>query len=214
MRICILGWGSLLWDTHAAFDDQHGPWQLDGPKLKLEFSRVSESRLRALTLVIDGKHGSECQVAYTDSKRTDPYDAICDLRNREGTVRRHIGVMFRDGSRVHGGDEATRESIKQWASAKNIDVAVWTDLPGDFQEKTGKPFTLDEACRHLQNLSPEGKAKAAEYVWRAPAFVATQLRLRLQQQPWFPPANQPESGPTHAAISGDAPEVRSGAPTN
>lgn len=213
MRICILGWGSLLWDRHAAFDDQHGPWQSDGPKLKLEFSRVSESRLRALTLVIDRNNGTECQVAYTDSKRTDPDDAICDLRNREGTVRRRIGVMFRDGSRVHGADESTRESIKQWASAKSVDVVVWTDLPGDFQEKTGKPFTLDEACRHLQNLSLEGKAKAAEYVWRAPAFVATQLRLRLQQQPWFSPPNQPDSGPGAAPIPSGTPEVRSGEPT-
>lgn len=185
MRICILGWGSLLWDKYPAFDDRHGPWQFDGPKLKLEFSRVSESRLRTLTLVIDASHGTECQVAYADSDRTEPEDAICDLRNREGTVRKRIGFMFLDGSGVQGGDEVTRESIRTWALAKKIDVVTWTDLPSDFQEKTRKPFTLDEACHHLQELSAEGKAKAAEYVWKAPAFVVTPLQQRLQREPWF-----------------------------
>lgn len=186
MRICILGWGSLFWENRPAFDSFHGAWQLDGPTLKLEFSRVSrKTRLGALTLVIDPANGAECRVAYADSTRKDPEDAICDLRNREDTVRNHIGFMFLDGSRVQGGDETTRASIRAWASEKKIDVVVWTDLPGDFEQKTGKPFTLDAACTHLQGLSPEGKAKAAEYVWRAPDFVVTPLRQRLQQEPWF-----------------------------
>ncbi|MGB5079902.1 MAG: hypothetical protein WBO23_04070 [Burkholderiales bacterium] len=136
-------------------------------------------------LVIDQSHGSACRVAYADSKRNDPEDAICDLRNREGTVRNRIGFMFLDGSRVQGGDDATRESIRVWARVRKIDVVVWTDLPGDFEKKTGTPFTLDAACRHLQGLSVEGKGKAAEYVWRAPDFVVTPLRKRLEQEPWF-----------------------------
>ena len=56
MRIAILGWGSLLWDKRAEFDwfeKQYEQWQCDGPTLKLEFSRVSESRGNALTLVLD-----------------------------------------------------------------------------------------------------------------------------------------------------------------
>jgi hypothetical protein len=50
MRICSLGWGSIWGDEDPAFDDRHGAWQADGPKLKLEFSRIPEKRLRALTL--------------------------------------------------------------------------------------------------------------------------------------------------------------------
>ena len=54
MRISILGWGSLIWESRPAFDDLHGAWHPDGPTLKLEFSRVSlKTRLGALTLVID-----------------------------------------------------------------------------------------------------------------------------------------------------------------
>ena len=59
MKIVILGWGSLLWDkTHREFDRHHSKWKLDGPTLKLEFSRESASRLNALTLVIDPIHDS------------------------------------------------------------------------------------------------------------------------------------------------------------
>jgi len=187
MRICILGWGSLLWDHHPAFDARHGAWQDDGPRLKLEFSRISETRLGALTLVIDAAHGAECQVAYADSTRDDPEDAICDLRNREGTVRTWIGFMFLDGSRGQGGDGRTRETIRTWAIDKNADVVVWTDLPSNFERQRSKAFSLDEARLHLQELSPEGKAKAAEYIYRAPGFVLTPLRRRLQQESWFAP---------------------------
>lgn len=180
-----------MWDSHPAFDARHGAWQEDGPKLKLEFSRISETRLGALTLVIDAAHGAECQVAYADSTRDDPEDAICDLRNREGTVRARIGFMFLDGSRAQGGDEPTREAIKAWATKKKADVVIWTDLPSNFEKEKGKAFSVDEACKHLQGLSPEGKAKAAEYVWRAPDFVATPLRQRLEQEPWFRTAVPP-----------------------
>lgn len=95
-------------------------------------------------MVIDAAYGAECQVAYADSTREDPEDAICDLRNREGTVR-----------------------------ARN------------FEKEKNRPFSLDEACRHLQALSPEGKARTTEYIWRAPSLVVTPLRQRLQQEPWF-----------------------------
>ena len=187
MRICILGWGSLIWDTRPEFDDHHGPWKLDGPTVKLEFSRVSESRLKALTLVIDPAHGAPCRVAYAESTRRNPDDAICDLRSREGTVLRRIGAMFLDGSRLHGGDQTTCADIRAWTLEKKCDVVVWTDLPANFEEETHKPFTVDAACNHLQGLSAEGKAQAAEYVWRAPDFVVTPLRQRLQQEPWFLP---------------------------
>ena len=80
MRIGILGWGSLLWEGGREFDDWHGPWQYDGPNLKIEFSRVSERRLGALTLVIDAEYGSPTTVAWCLSKRETLEDAICDLR--------------------------------------------------------------------------------------------------------------------------------------
>ena len=146
MRICILGWGSLIWDVRPEFDAHHRKWQFDGPTLKLEFSRVSESRHGALTLVIDPAHGARCRIAYAESTRKNPDDAICDLRSREGTVLRHIGAMFLDGSRLQGGSEDTLNAIRIWGQEKKFDVVVWTNLPANFQEKTGMPFSVDAAC--------------------------------------------------------------------
>ncbi len=86
MSIAILGGGSLLWEGGLEFDKWHGSWESDGPILKLEFSRVSEKRLKALILVIDIDHGVDTAVAWCLSKRATLADAICDLRAREGTT--------------------------------------------------------------------------------------------------------------------------------
>jgi len=184
-QIAILGWGSLLWDIRPEFDEQHGPWQYDGPKIKVEFSRVSQSRRGALTLVIDPNSDVPCQVAHAMSKRRDPEDAICDLRSREGTTRSNIGFLFTDGSREQGRDAHSLEAIRTWARTKKLDVIVWTDLGSNFDKICGKPFNIDAAVAHIQSLDGEAKSGAAEYVWRAPEFVDTPLRRALQAQPWF-----------------------------
>jgi hypothetical protein len=54
---------------------------------------------RALTLVIDEVNGAPCRSAYAFSTRRNPDYAMADLRCREGTVMRHVGVFFRDGTR-------------------------------------------------------------------------------------------------------------------
>jgi len=185
-QIVILGWGSLLWDTRPEFDEQHESWQHDGPEIKVEFSRISQSRRGALTLVIDPKNGAPCRVAYAISKRKDPEDAICDLRCREGTIRSKIGFLFTDGAHQQGRDQVSLKAIRDWAETKKFDVVVWTDLCSNFDKVCGRPFDIDAALAHIQSLDGEAKSGAAEYVWRAPEFVDTELRRALQVQPWFP----------------------------
>ena len=185
-NIAILGWGSLLWDTsHKDFDEQREDWRFDGPALKLEFSRKSaKRRLNALTLVIDPTHGQSCQVAYALSKRASSEQAIADLCAREETGKKYIGCCFADRSRCQGRDANSIDVIFQWAKDRSIDVVLWTDLPGSFDGVPKKDF-LNAAVNHIQQLPPEGKAMAAEYVWRAPDFIETHLRETLQSEPWF-----------------------------
>lgn len=197
MTIAILAWGSLIWDDNwPEFDRQRGEWLKDGPMLPLEFSRVSASRHKALTLVIDTVNGKDCKVMYAESKRTNPDDAIADLRDREGTIMNHMGFYF--------AKYPAREcvppvppSIPDWASSKNIEVVVWAGMPSNFSQKNmvkvGAEFSVEAAVTHLQTITPKGKAAAAEYVWRAPALVVTPLRTKLQAEPWFekPKAEEP-----------------------
>lgn len=183
-RIAILGWGSLIWDERPEFDNHHERWLPGGPILKLEFSRISSSRRAALTLVIDDEHGTMCETSYSISKRKDPDDAISDLRCREGTIMRHIGYYFADGSRVCR--PQVPESIAPWAAENEIDVVVWTGLTSNFKDIKSTDFSIENAIAHLQSLTPEGKTMAAMYIWRAPAFVKTSLRMAVQVEPWFP----------------------------
>lgn len=183
-KIACLGWGSLIWDLGCPPIPTYGGWLDDGPTLKIEFSRISESRNKALTLVIDKENGSDCCVQYVMSSRLNPDDAICDLRSREGTSLKNIGYVFVDGSRKNNGNPEDIQIIRKWAIAKNFDVVIWTNLPSNFNTEKGKPF-VKAAIEHIQCLTKEGKSKAAEYVWRAPDLVKTPLRDALQSEPWF-----------------------------
>ncbi|MCX5675409.1 MAG: hypothetical protein NTX87_10425 [Planctomycetota bacterium] len=184
-KIAILGWGSLLWEGGEEFDRWREPWQYDGPSLKLEFSRVSDSRLGALTLVIDPKHGSPTTVRWCLSKRQDPDDAVCDLRCREGTTLAKIGRILLGSSRNQFRDQESHEAIAAWAKTKNLDGIIWTDLRSNFQEKVKQTFSVQAAVSYVKALPAEARAKAAEYVWRAPDVVQTPLRMALQKEPWF-----------------------------
>lgn len=185
MKIAILAWGSLLWEGGEEFDRWRDVWQKDGPTLKLEFSRISERRHGALTLVIDEEHGSRITVDWCFSKRTRLEDAVCDLRSREGTTVNNIGRLDFASQIDRSTSDVAESAILVWAQSKKLDTVVWTALKSNFTEKAGQLFSVDNAVSYLKRLSAEGKSKAAEYVWRAPAFVKTPLRSALQKEPWF-----------------------------
>jgi hypothetical protein len=140
-------------------------------------------------------------VQFALSKRKNPDDAIADLRCREGTIMRRMGFYFADNSQAC--DPPVPATIPPWAANKKIDVVVWTGLPSNFQEEKTKlglkepaaAFSVPNAIAHLQGLPPEGKAMAAEYVWRAPDYVNTPLRRALQIAPWFKDPEPDPPGP-------------------
>jgi hypothetical protein len=183
-RIAILGWGSLLWDKRPEFDQTHDAWLCDGPSLKIEFSRISESRSGALTLVLDPANGTHCRSAYCRSLRTVLAQAIEDLRKREGTTTANIGHVRAGGEGQPGEgqsrDSHTRAEIAAWAKAKGFDAVVWTDLQGNFAAKAGKPFSVDAALAYLAGLPDEGRRAAADYIGNAPKLVDTALRRRYR----------------------------------
>ena len=63
-------------------------------KLKLEFSRISKDA--RLTLVLDPT-GTTLPTLHRKSSRSCLMDAAADLRDREGTVFKHIGFVTADG---------------------------------------------------------------------------------------------------------------------
>lgn len=188
MTIAILCWGSLIWDTQDKFDKHLHEWRAGGPNLMLEFSRVSETRNKALTLVLDIENGEPCTVSYALSKREDPHDAICDLRSREGTTLKNIGVYFKnDLQKTNSREDEILKIIQNWATKNKIEVVIWTDLKSNFKEKSKdkKDFSIKTALSHIQSLDADGMAKALEYVQNAPSFIDTPLLRVLKAQTWF-----------------------------
>ncbi len=80
MNIAVLAWGSLVWDPRELAID--GSFMAGGPKLPLEFSRVSGDG--RLTLVIDERVGVACATRVGKSKIDDLDEALTDLWKREG----------------------------------------------------------------------------------------------------------------------------------
>lgn len=183
-KTAILGWGSLMCDSRPEFDQHVTGWQAGGPRLPLEFSRKSKSRKDALTLVIDSVLGTECETLYTLSRRSDPQDAICDLRCREGTTMQNIGYVNVVTGENRPRNADTVEVIRTWAQANDIQLVTWTDLSATFSQPKSDEFCV-AALSHLKSLDLAGIRAAVEYILKAPRQVTTALRTFLQNDAWF-----------------------------
>ena len=181
-NIAILGWGSLLWEGGSAFDKTHAAWRCDGPILKIEFSRISQRRAGALTLVIDPANGVPTRVAWCLSLRDTVGEAVEDLRMREETSVQNIGVVVL-GAHSRSADQDTVDEVTKWAGGRNLVGVIWTDLRGNFERRTGKRFSYDAALNYVAGLSGEARGRALEYIRRAPSFVRTPVRDALSNMP-------------------------------
>lgn len=184
-KIVILGWGSLLWEPSDQLKENIGKWEDDGPVLPIEFCRISRSRNSALTLVVDPDNGVPVRTQYTFSKRKNPEDAACDLRTREGTVIKHIGLIDFQNEKYRCHWTSAIDKIKLWAENKKIRAVVWTDLPSNFLDETNIMYSTENAMGYLKKLPEEGQKSAKEYIKNAPDCVVTPLRTALTQDPWF-----------------------------
>jgi hypothetical protein len=185
MKIAILGWGSLVWEPGEI--QLKTKWRTGGPVLPIEFSRISDRRDGALTLVIDPDNGERVSTRFAVSKRTEIEDTICDVRTREETVVKRIGyVNLVNGSQRCNVYPEVSHAIRAWALSNNFDAVVWTDLPSNFGEKTGVQFSVEEAVKYLLlSLSENGAIKARDYILKAPQEIDTPLRRKLKDDPWL-----------------------------
>jgi hypothetical protein len=182
MKIVFIAWGSLVWDNRDL--PIKSEWYTDGPKLPIEFSRVSKDA--RLTLVIDSNKGVALPTRYSLSSRSELLDAIADLRVREGTVMRHIGFTDRDGMGASYHEQTSHkigyDSIIEWLRRTEYDAAVWTALPSNYLEQQGCEFSINHAVSYLQRLPKSARENALDYIRRAPQEVSTPLRAFLTKK--------------------------------
>lgn len=194
MRIAVIGWGSLLWDERKGDQaleiklDYQGEgvekgWYSDGPQLPIEFARISgskpgsDSKCKRLTLVIY-PHVPDVKTLWALSIKEELAAAALNLCAREGTSREMIGTFRKGGSATN----AITQVIADWLDKHSeLDAAVWTDLPPNFEEKQGKHFTPQSAVKYLKKLHSKGYHQdAVEYIRRAPKQIQTSARPLLE----------------------------------
>jgi hypothetical protein len=181
MKIAIIAWGSLVWDPRTL--QIKGDWNNIGPMLNIEFSRVSKDG--RLTLVIDPDNGEEVKTYFAQSKRNDLGDAIADLRDREGTVRRLIGfvdVINGTNSKAEFPDQIdVFQNIQDWCQNQNYDAAVWTALLSQFKDQTKLDFSVNNAISYLKYLPKSARENALEYIRNAPKEIITPVRIKVEE---------------------------------
>ncbi len=180
VRIAILAWGSLIWSPRSL--SFVGEWQLGGPILPIEFSRVAVNR--RLTLVIDERDGVEIRTRHALSAHSSLEDAITNLQEREGAQNRG-DIGFFDGGTGEISDWAISDHpnacvrIQEWIEGHPYDAVIWTALPRTFETETGEVFTVEAAMRFFESLPLMQKVVADEYIRNAPEEVQTPFRSRF-----------------------------------
>lgn len=182
-RIAVIGWGSLLWDLDDLAPHVDLPWAMEaGPRLPLEFSRISPKRLMGLALCIDEACGAPCATHAIPSRRTTVAEARADLAARERAPLERIGWADAASGAAEGPGAAV---ARDWLAATGAAGAVWTGLQPNFEEMSGRPFDLAAAEDWLTELGGESRNEAVRYIENAPRWTDTPLRRRLAALDWW-----------------------------
>lgn len=186
-RIAIIGWGSLIWDLDDLAPKVAGGWAMGaGPRLPLEFSRISPKRLRSLVVVLDPDNGADCPSHAIASIRDNIHAAAEDLRARERAAAiDQIGAVCAVTGFARSTHPTIAARVADWCARSGARGAVWTDLPRNFEAETGQPFSVAAGLAYLRGLTGASAAEARRYIDSAPALTDTPLRRSLASAPWW-----------------------------
>lgn len=191
MRIAIVAWGSLVWRPtdrgvrlrlHTADD-----WRRDGPRLPVEFARVSCDG--SLTLVVVPGYPNRVTTLWSVSAYDNLNDAIRNLASREGITKNldPIHGVFRSGLPIGSVDRNIAAAVHGWLlEHQPLDAAIWTGLgthPTRWHDHGYEDgFTPDNAISYLRSLRGDPGHPAFEYVMKAPAQITTPVRQRAKDE--------------------------------
>lgn len=178
MKIAYIGWGSLIWDQGNL--KLRSSWQNDGPLLPVEFARVSQDG--RLTLVLCPS-APPVQTLWSYAAEENLNTAIKGLSLREGTKSERIGYLsLKSGKSRCKVIEDLVVVMESWLRDKGLDAAVWTDLPSNFEQRTGRAFTAENAIAYLKSLEGRALDAAKAYIVNAPDAINTPLRRTIEEE--------------------------------
>jgi len=174
-RIACLGWGSLVWDPKDL--PLGGPWLAEGPLVKVEFLRQSNNG--RITLVVSDV-ARPVPSMWTTLQSQSLAEAIEALRKREGIPVRNAGMHIGSWEKGQAGPDNI-EHLPEWAERENFDAVVWTALPPKFNQVEMVP-TCIQIIDYLKTLTGESRARAEEYIRKAPRHIDTVYRRRIEAE--------------------------------
>ena len=178
MKIAQIGWGSLIWNQGSL--KLQGTWQSDGPYLPVEFARVSQDGRLTLVLYRDVP---PVQTLWAYAEEENLNAAIKSLRLREGTTAKRIGYLsLKNGKSRCRVIEELVFVIENWLRDKDLDAAVWTDLPANFTKRTGMAFTAENVIAYLKSLEGNSLDAVRTYILNAPESISTPLRRTIEEE--------------------------------
>ncbi len=183
-KIAIIGWGSLIWDLEILSPHTLGEWQMSkGPRLPMEFSRISPKRKMGLVVCLDTLVGVDCATHVIRSSRDDVQSALKDLAARERAPHGRIG--WADTTSGAGRMDSVVLQVQQWCAENGWDAAVWTDLEPNFYDHTHQDFSVLRGVAYLKTLKGENLSEAFDYIENAPRHTKTPLRDALKGDDWW-----------------------------
>lgn len=177
MNICVLGWGSLIWDPRNL--KINGEWNNDGPNLPIEFAKISSGN--RLTLVIKPDF-DEVQTLWASSSFDSLDAARNNLMDRERCQLSSIGYFdfCKNTYSIKRLEEDISEELISWNVHKRFDAIIWTDLGPNFYDRTNNNFTVENVIQFLDILPPNDFLEAKRYILNTPSQIQTRFRKSLE----------------------------------
>ncbi|MDF2792400.1 hypothetical protein ACLEJW_05455 [Pseudomonas sp. SMSB3] len=173
MKIGCLGWGSLIWRPGQL--RLGGDWSDEGPRVPVEFSRVSDGGELATAIYL----GAEPVRVFWAALATHSLEhAYNELAHREGVPTHRtdgIGVLM-----VH--DDDGYDSLNRWALSQGLDALIWTALPPRFMNLENRIPNAREALMYLESLDTITQEHARQYIENVPAQIGTAYRRMFAER--------------------------------
>ena len=188
MNIACLGGGSLIWDPRSLsiphMEHREDAWAEDGPELPVEYARESSGGRLTLVLL---PSVSTVPTLWTRFTLQSLAGARENLADREGIGQHHrekwIAHWVRDGRCV----SQTQVIVESWARNRDIDAAVWTDLPPKTNGNDGIAPALQQALSFLKSRTGEEAKAAEDYIRKTPRQIKTSFRSVFEKElGWVP----------------------------
>jgi hypothetical protein len=167
-KIAVIGWGSLIWNPGVGAEKLNidGLWRCDGPKLPVQFARISGGDRLTLVLLDEADPMTTYWAIHESS---DPSKAKSNLGRREGNTKNPENVV---DEVLSDGKAKTKnmETIQVWLKEKKIERAIWTNFSCNFEEKLEeKKYSEDKAAEYLHGLAKNNNIDCARtYITRTP----------------------------------------------